>query len=456
MANVSDLVGKLDSMKQQLADLQNQNQDARKSAPVPHVRTGENPLSSRGYSFMKLFQVISGQLPKDQAKVEIDISNRLQKFWYDQHGYQKTEANSILAPVGADLLPAQSESDHRFVKEVKDVVKAGVAGADLDEMRQMVRKTLSWNDETALGALVAPPQFGELIDLLRNNEIFMQAGASTIGMPPNGRIVFPRQTGASSAYYIGENTAITASEPTTGDVIMQAKKVACLVKIPNELFRYASVSVEAFVRNDVTKTLSLKMDKELLEGTGSGISPKGLINYAGITKHTASGTPADGNSGYPLLPEDIYQMIAKVEEKNAVFKSWVMRPLLWAYIANRRTDAVSAGDGKGPFLFNVWRELADNLNVDRNSVATLAGYPVYKSTQLSNTRTRGSGSTFTYMLGGDFSDYVVAMSPTIEFAMTQQGDTAFQNDQTWLRAILAHDGAPRHEASFVLCDQLLS
>ena len=330
-----------------------------------------------------------------------------------------------------------------------------MAGYDPDEYRRFT-KSLSWQVDSDLGALVAPPQFGELIDVLRNNEVLSKAGASTIGLPPNGRIVFPRQTGASSAYYIGESVQLTESTPTTGDLILQAKKLSCLVKIPNELFRYASVSVESFIRNDMAKVLALKMDKELLEGVGSAYSPKGLINY-NILSHTSAGSPADANSGYPLQPEDLATMVAKVEDVNAVFKSWIMRPLLWAYLVNKRADAVTAGDSKGLFLFNTFRGRSDGMELGRDEGATLEGYPVHKSTQLSKTRTRGNGTTNnTYLLGGDFADYVIAMSPTVEFALSQQGDSPFTYDQTWIRAILIHDGGPRHEASFILCDNLLT
>lgn len=451
----ADILARLDALKNTVDGLQAGNDPARKSLPAPHARRGEDPLTSRGYSFLKLFQLISGKLPKEEAKVEVEMANDLQKFWYQDHGCQKAEANSILAPLGADLFPCSTRSDLSFVQSVKERVKAGVHGADPGEVRQ-VTKALSWQDAGSLGDLVPPPAFGELIDVLRNNEVLMAAGCSTMGLPPNGRMVFPRQTGASTAYYVGESTEITASEPTTGDLVLQAKKVACLVKIPNELFRFASVSVEQFVRNDMARVLSLKMDKELLEGVGSSVAPKGLINYAGIQSHTSLGTPADGNSGYPIQPEDVYQMIAKVEERNATFKAFVMRPLLWAYLVNRRADAVTAGDGKGHFMFNVWRDLAQDMNVTRMKAGNLAGYPVYKSTQVSNTRTRGSGSTNnSYIVCGDFADYVLALSPTVEFALANQTTEAFTYDQTWLRAILMHDGGPRREASFLLTDNLL-
>lgn len=452
--NLSDKIEKLDTAISKLAA---SGSEVRKG--VPGVRRGEDPYSSRGYSFCKLFQLMSGNINKENARLEVDTHNELQKSLYERQGYSKAEGNSILAPFATDFLPQESDSDRKFALDIRARVKAGVAGLDPEAVRGLARtinKTLSWQDEQALGALVSPPTFGELIDILRNNEVLLRAGASSIGMPANGRIVFPRQTGVSTAYHVGESVSITDSEPQTGDVTLQAKKLATLVKAPNELFRYASVGVEALLRMDMAKVMSLKMDNQLIEGVGSSVAPRGLINYSGITAHTAAGTPADAHSGYPLTAEDVYNMIAKVEEQNAVFKSWVMRPLMYSYIFNRRADAVSAGDGKGAYLFNVWRELALNAGVDRDGTGNLAGYPVFKTTNISKTRTRGSGTTNnTYILGGDFSDYMIAMSPVVEFALNQQATEAFTQDQTWLRAILHYDGAPRREASFLLCDNLL-
>lgn len=461
--NKEDLKKTVAEAKAKVAALAESNKDARQGGPLngiaPRARRGESALTSRGYSYGKLFLLMGKKIQPEDAKVEAMMHNDLQKNWYEAHGATRTMSNTILAPFGMEFMPQVSDSEVEFTRSVRQCVKAGVANADLDEIRSIahkVNKTLSWQDETALGALVSPPQFGELIEVFRNNEIFLQAGAQTIPMPPNGRIVYPRQTGASTAYYVGENQAVTDSAPTTGDVTLQAKKLAALIKAPNELFRYASVSAEAFLRQDMMKVLGLAMDKAFLEGAGSSTSPKGLINYAGINQYTSLGTPADGNSGFPFQPEDVYKMIATVEEQNAKFNCWVMRPLMWTYIQNRRADAVTSGDGKGAYLFNWMRDMAYNPQVDRDTKPTLSGYTVHKSTQVSATRTRGSGTTNnTYILAGDFQDYIVALSPTIEFATTIMGDTAFTNDQTWIRAILNHDGMPRHEESFILADQLI-
>ena len=441
-----------------LSEIETNSKSARNSSVLnaPSVRKGESSMSSRGYSFVKLFGLLRGELAPENARVEWDMAQNLQKLYVDRLGFNKAHTNTVMAPFGSDYI-AEIPGEEGFAKEVREVVNAGITGFDREEVRALrakqwgVSKALSWIDESQGGALVAPPVQGELIELLRNNEVFMAAGARTIAMPPNGRITFPRQTNAGTAYWVGESTGVTDSTPATGDVLLQAKKLGILCKVPNELFRFSSVSVEMFLREDISRVLALRLDKSLLEATGSSNEPKGLINYAGISKHTASTV---GNNGNTIEPEDVAKMIGIVEEQNAQFKSFVMRPLMYAAIANRRADAVTAGDKKGPFVFNMFREMNANIDVSRSTPGNLYGHPVFKSTQISGTRSKGSSSNLSYILGGDFSDYLIAMSGAIEFQISTQGDTPFTTDQTWYRGIMYCDGAPRHEASFVLCDQL--
>ncbi len=419
----------------------------------PFVRTGESSMSSRGFSYLKALGLLRGFVEPENAKVEYDVSNKLRKH-YESWQYRKELTNSIMLPFASQFLCG----DEPLAREVGDVVRAGISGYDADEVRRIraqqwgVQKAMSWIDETQGGALVGPPLMGELIEVLRNNEVLMRAGARTLAMPPTGRITFPRQTAAATAYWVGESSQITGSQPATGDVILQAKKLGVLSKVPNELFRFSSVSVEMFLREDLSRVLALALDKALLENAGSTTTPKGLINYANINSYTASTVGANGNT---FTPADVSKMVGTVESQNAVFNAFIMRPLMWAGIVNRRADAVTAGDQAGPFMFNIIRELGTQFNLDRMSVGNLYGYPVYKSTQISNARAKGGASNLTYILGGNFQDYLIALSGAIEFQISTQGDTPFQQDQTWFRGVLYCDGAPRHEASFVLCDTLV-
>lgn len=429
-----------------------------------HVRTGEDPFTSRGFSFGKMLGLLTGAVPPDEAKVELDIHNRLNKVYcsemgnagyvYAGGGQPGTVGGKFLAPLATNFMQ-ENFVPREFRREMKQLVNAGCDGADYDEMRwirtkQMQgmgygKKDLSWLNELLGGALVAPPEMGELIELLRNKEALVNAGARTVPLPPQGRLKFPRQTAASLTYWIGENQRIPNSDIGVGEITLQARKLAVLIKAPNELLRFASPAAEALMRDDMTKSLALGLDLAGLQGIGSDTTPLGIINRPNIQRINSSAPAANGDA---LVAEDIYRMVAAVEEANAEFEGWVMRPKTWFKYLQLRADAVSQGDRQGMFLFNMIREPGEMAK------PSLATYPVTKSTQVAQNRAKGTATNLTYILGGMMSDILIGMFGAIEFAATTLGDTAFQNDQTWIRGIVSADIQVRHEAALVFMDNL--
>lgn len=424
---------------------------------LPTARKGEDALTSRGFSFAKMIGVLAGAIEPSEAKVEInEVHQKLHNAvvadrgdaGYAYKGGGMTGINRFLAPLSTSFLPG-AWVDREFRNELKSMVAAGMDGADQDEMSWIRKKQLkamgygqkdlSWLNETLGGALVAPPEQGELIELLRNKEALVNAGARTVPLPPQGRLKFPRQTGASLTYWVGENAPITQSEIGTGEVTLQAKKLAVLIKAPNELIRFASPAAEALIRDDMTKSLALGLDLACLEGAGGDNRPLGIINRPNINVVA----PSVANT---LKANDIYRLIAAVEESNAEFEGFVMRPKTLYRYYQLRFDTVAAGDAAGGFIFNLIREAGDGVK------PMLGGYPITKSTQVS--QSRGTSGSNTYVLGGMFSDLLIGMFGAIEFAATTMGDTAFTNDQTWVRGILSADSAPRHESAFVLLDDV--
>ena len=430
----------------------------------PYVRHGEDPLSSRGFSFIKMLGVLTGSVNPNQAKVEMDIHNRMHnclveqaganRYQYSGRGFSGVPGGTFLAPLATNFLHDEFV-DGKFRSEMKSLMAAGTDRADMDHARWIRQqqyksmgydsKALSWLNELTGGALVAPPEMGELIELLRNKEALINAGARTVPLPPQGRLKYPRQTAASNTYWVGENAPITESSIGTGEVTLQAKKLAVLIKAPNELIRFASPAAEALMRDDMTKSLALGLDLAGLQGTGGDTQPRGILNMQHINRIDSFRTTTNGDY---VTGTDAYRMIAAVEESNAEFEGFIMRPKTLYKYYQLRADAVSQGDSQGPFLFSLIREASEGVN------ATLAGYPVTKSTQISQGITKGNATNLTYVIGGMWSDLLIGMFGAIEFAATTQGDTAFTYDQSWIRAILSADIAARHEAAFVLLSAL--
>jgi len=196
----------------------------------------------------------------------------------------------------------------------------------------------------------------------------------------------------------------------------------------------------------MARVAALKSDLAMLEGTG-GTQIKGLITYSDIVSHTAS---TIGGTGDTFTPQDVALMEGKLPDAVNEATAWLMRKNFYAVLMNRRADAVSGSDAAGPFVFAGARD-----NAAQAPPRELYGIPVVRSSQVSNTRSKGGASTLTYVLLGYFPDWIVARMGVMEFLASGLGDTALQNDQTYLRGIQHLDAGARHGGSFVICDQLV-
>lgn len=418
---------------------------------VPWVTSGPVGRDSDGYSVLKAAAFALGYVGPDQAKEELHVHNQLREV-YSTYGFvPHCGAQSFLVPLASQHLPAFDSRGARLRDEVRQKMLAHADRFDPDEASWIARrvgmrtKALGTLGDLAGGSLVPLPMMGELIDLQRNMEAFASAGAQEVALPPNGRLQFPKLTGGSTAYWVGEGTSVTESQPTTGNLDLQAKKLGVFVKVNNELLRFASPSAEGLVRHDMARVAALKADLAMLEGTG-GTQIKGLLTYSGITTHTASTVGASGNT---FEAQDVALMEGKLPDAVAAPTAWLMRKTMYAALMNRRADAVTAADGKGAFLFHPTRSAADA------PPAELYGTRVVRSAQVSATRSKGGANNLTYIVLGYFPDWIVARLGVMEFLASGLGDSALQNDQTYLRGIQHIDGGPRNAASFVLCDQLV-
>ncbi|MFO0809064.1 MAG: phage major capsid protein [Gemmataceae bacterium] len=366
---------------------------------VPWATTGPVGRDSAGYSVLKAAAFALGYVGPDQAKEELHVHQQLRDLYQGYGFVPHCGHQSFLVPLSTDHIPAFEPHGRALRDEVRAKMTADAGRFDPDEALWIARKTkaLGTINDLAGGSLVGFPALGELVELQRNLEVFANAGAQEVALPPNGRLQFPKQTGGSTAYWVGEAAAVTESTPGTGSLDLQAKKLGVLVKVNNELLRFASPSAEGLIRLDMARVAALKADLAMLEGTG-GTQIKGLLTYSDIRSHSASTPGADGDT---FEAQDVALMESKLPDAVSAPTAWVMRKQMFAALMNRRADAVSGGDAAGAFLFHPSRMPADPPPVE------LYGTKVVRSGQVSNTRTKGSGTDLTYVLLGYFPDWTV-------------------------------------------------
>jgi HK97 family phage major capsid protein len=122
---------------------------------------------------------------------------------------------------------------------------------------------------------------GSFIDLLRNRSILMQAGARVLaGLV--GDVAIPKQTGAATMYWVGENGAPTESTPTLGQVALTPHTAAAYTQFSRKLMLQSSIDVEAFIRDDLSNVLRIGIDFCALNGDADTDAPDGIADLAGI------------------------------------------------------------------------------------------------------------------------------------------------------------------------------
>ena len=151
---------------------------------------------------------------------------------------------------------------------------------------EVLKRDLTVGTATAGGNLVATDLLaGSFIDILRNRMAIMQAG-TTVLSGLTGNISIPRQTAASTAYWVGEGSAPTESQQAFDQVNMSPKTLGGFTDFSRKTLLQASIDVDQFVRNDLAKVLALELDRAGIYGTGSSNQPTGLTQTTGIGTQT--------------------------------------------------------------------------------------------------------------------------------------------------------------------------
>ncbi|MET3899681.1 HK97 family phage major capsid protein/HK97 family phage prohead protease [Devosia sp. UYZn731] len=123
--------------------------------------------------------------------------------------------------------------------------------------------------------------------------------ATIIGRIPGLRrvpfnIKVPRQTGGSSASWVGEGAPKPVSALAFDQISLGVTKLAGIVVMTDELVRFSDPSAEAIVRQDLIDTIVQTMDKDFVDPLNAGtpgVKPASITN--GVTPVIASGTDAD-------------------------------------------------------------------------------------------------------------------------------------------------------------------
>ncbi|MGR6329217.1 phage major capsid protein [Sphingomonas sp. XXL09] len=302
-----------------------------------------------------------------------------------------------------------------------------------DETGQIVAN-MEQSTNTKGGYLVDTAYSRDFIGLLRPRVVIRQAGARSVPMP-DGNITMRKQTGSTTAGYVGERSPAPTTDLTVGTLTMTAKTLRALVPITNQLLRRASWGVDTLVRDDLVTSAAIKEDQQFLRGVGGQLTPAGLLSMipAG-NKLTMTANP-----DLATVTSDMARLKLRVVNANVPMSkcAYIMSPRTQSFLENIR-------DGNGNKAFP---EVAEG----RYGI-----YPILVTTSVPDNLGAGTNESEIYF--GDFEQYLIGDTYQVTLAASDSAAyddngtmrSAFSNDETVIRLIEEHDTQLRYDAAFAV------
>lgn len=300
---------------------------------------------------------------------------------------------------------------------------------------------------TSGGTGVLPVNYvrDRLIELLRPATVIRSSPGVRVVPLLNGNLTMPRQSGAATANYIGEQVNIPTSEPATDTISLAAKKLVVMVAQSGELLRRSSPASDQMIRDDIVRSLSVKEDNTFLRAAGSSTVPKGI-------KHFCDATPAtqviESNQTATLanVVADLGKLILAVVNADTpmIAPQFILSPRSERFLMDMR-------DGNGNPAF------PEMMN------GRLRQYAYRVTTQVPDNLTVGGVTLTSEVYFGDFSELIIGDAPTFDMSVSNEAAyhdgsnviAAYSQDTVLYRLIVEHDTALRHVRSFAMLNKVI-
>ena len=270
-------------------------------------------------------------------------------------------------------------------------IKAAVFKSDADirwcRENGVEARALNEGTNSAGGALVPEEFANRVIRLVETYGTFPPA-AENVAMSRD-TMVIPKRTGGTTAYFVGEGSSVTESEPTYGQVSLVAKKLAVGCRMSTEVVEDSAgvINLADAVATEFATSLAYKIDLcgWLGDGTSDYGGITGIVSKINNGSFTASVVgAASGNTAFETLDiEDFLAVIGKLPIYARSGAAWYVSPAGYAssiarlkYAAGGNTvENVGAGAGESflGYPVRMVHVMNSTLGADTNKVKVLFG-----------------------------------------------------------------------------------
>jgi len=283
-----------------------------------------------------------------------------------------------------------------------------------------------------------------------------------------GNVSIPKFDGGLIAYWIGEEDDYVESLISTDDVTLNPKKMGVLVKITDEMRRFAGFGFETLLRTDMVRAAAKKLDYTIAFGSGTNKMPRGILNTNGIKIYSAEsgnvGTLGTDSLGGALFQADwggaeldfdgINNMHLALEEDDVDLDDTFVQissPRYFTRLKQIKVDAYTGQTANQAYLVGI-------PIVPDSRLTELIG-PFAKSTQFANhvpgasvgAPTTETNAYYNTLIGGNLGQVVLGRWAGIEIDDDGGKGTGYTSDAIFMKLRLFADVAIRQPRGIIVC-----
>lgn len=281
------------------------------------------------------------------------------------------------------------------------------------------------------GGYLIRQQKMSVVELLREELVLGQMGVKFIP-DLNGDVAWPKLTGGSTTYWIGDTEDATDSTPTWGELELSRRTIAARVPISRGQLKQDSWGVEQVIREDVTLAIGNGIQIGFINGTG------GKKNILGLLKTTGIGSVAGGTDG----AAPTYAHMVQLEGDVAVAKA--LRGRL-AYLTNNKVRSQLRQTAESATMAAagwVWKNVPGSAGV-----GDIGGYPAYATGDVPSTLVKGSsGAVCSAIIFGDWSQGIIGLWGGLDIEIDRS--TNIKSGGIVVQAMQDVDGGLRQPGAF--------
>lgn len=214
------------------------------------------------------------------------------------------------------------ETLDNFAKFMIALVKSIGPEKNAEALKEMamiqdnIRKTTQGEGTNSLGGYLVPIEYQWDLVRLNKDKVFALRECTVLPMSTEQKVL-PKELTRASVAWKGESVQLAQSDPTYGQVTLNAQKLTAFSASSNELLMDSAIDIVSILADQFSYGMALELDNQVLNGTGSIVSGV-LTAAAGFSVVMAAGNTNFSSVSFDNL-SNMFDLIPEGWDDNAKF-----------------------------------------------------------------------------------------------------------------------------------------